>query len=63
MGFVSNMDHYMRLTSYTVMGAPAEVVSGTDESFLLPLPALMDTILANTMDVRRKARQQDGPAA
>ncbi len=47
MDLMSDMHPDMRLMSYAETDVPAEVVSGTDESYFVPLPAFMDTLLAN----------------
>ena len=47
MDSVSDMHPVMMLMSYAETDVPAEVVSGTDGSSFAPLPAFMDTILAN----------------
>ena len=47
MDSVSDMHPVMMLMSYAETDVQAEVVSGTDGSSFAPLPAFMDTTLAN----------------
>ena len=58
--FVRDMHPDMGLMSYAETGVPAEVVSERDGSYFVPLT--ISRILSSpiTMDVRRKARQQEG---
>ena len=63
MDSVSDMHPVMMLMSSAETDVQAEVLSGTDGSSFAPLPAFMDTILANYSGCPSQSSSQVGPNA